>query len=143
MPNKDPKWEDLDWLGELAEQGAHVLHVDTRTIGKVVEFWDGVTEVYVGPNGKGMNCPVVALDRGHTLVAKKGSLVRLEAAEAVFFAEAQGSLAQSVRAIAARGGELSVKPEGGMLILAAVLREQLSQVERLFQPQGAASGSTP
>jgi hypothetical protein len=139
----EPEYEDVDWLRELADAGAYILHVENRLIGKVVEVFDGVEKVYAGPNKRELHCPVVVLERGHTLVARRGVLVRLEEADAVLFAESQGALAQCVRRIAARAGELKVQTGGGLLILAAVLREQLQQVERLFPEPGAASGSAP
>jgi hypothetical protein len=140
----DPQFEDLDWAKALVDEGAFVMHVETRTVGKVVELYDGEGKLYVSPtNDKPVRAPVLKLDRGHAFVARRGAFIVLEAKEAVFFLDAQRRLAGCLAAIAARGGELGVMAQAGGLVVAAVLRSQLLEVERLFPGAGrgdAASG---
>jgi hypothetical protein len=127
------EYEDLEWVKGLVDRGSYVLHVESRTVGKAVELYDGEGKLYVSPgNHKPVRAPVLRLDHGHSFVARRGAFIEFSAKEAVLFVESQQKLAACLASIAARGGELGVMAQAGALVVAAVLRAQLGEVERLF-----------
>jgi hypothetical protein len=125
--------EDLGWAQTLVDDHAVVMHVETRTVGRVEELYDGQGKLYTPP-GEGarpVKHPVLKLDRGHTFVAKAGSFVRFEPREASYFQDVQAAIAGTLGEVAQLGAAKGVQGPTAFLLMAAALRQQLRELERL------------
>lgn len=126
--------EDLGWARDLVARGAWLFHAETRVAGQAAELFDGVESRWApGPDKSPIDSPVIRLHNGHALIARRGAFFELTDKDAVFACELEAGLASLVAAAARRGGELAVIPAMGATIIAAVLRAQMLQVERVFQ----------
>jgi hypothetical protein len=124
--------DDLKWAQDFVDRGALVMHIETRTVGKVVELFDGEGKKYTPPGqDRATLAPVIGMENGNTFVAKPGNFIELGNAERLFFAEAQAKLADCLADIAMTGGKIGVMAQTGALMLATVLRAQLRELERL------------
>lgn len=134
--------DDLEWAKRFVEQRSWVLHVDTRTVGQVAELFDAEGNPYTPPGqDKPLRDPVLRLEQGHTFVARAGAFIEFTAREAQFFRDAQGILARACHEMAVQGGKLNVVAQSGALLMAAALRAQLREIERLHP--GVAPGPGP
>jgi hypothetical protein len=131
--------DDLDWAREYVERGAWLLHLETRVAGRAVELYDGDGVRWVSRDQRPVLDPVLKLHQGHTFVAKRGAFMELTEADGQFAGEFQSGLAALVAFAGRRGGELSLTPAVGAMVIAALMRAQLLEVERLFQRTAASS----
>jgi hypothetical protein len=129
---------DLAWAEKLVQERALVLHTDTGTVGRVLELYDGEGKLYTPPGGdRATQAPVLVLEpapgreHGSSFIAKAGSFIVFTMREAQFLQDAQAMLSGTLAEMAGHGGRLGVLGQTGVLVMAAILRAQLRELERL------------
>jgi hypothetical protein len=133
--------EDLDWAKALADERAWVLHLETRTVGRVEALYDGEGNRYTPPGqARALRDAVLKLEGGHTFLAKPGSFARFEAAEAQLYVAAVEAVREAVAGMARLGTASGVKQTTGLLLIAAALRAQLRELERTHPTSRAPAG---
>jgi hypothetical protein len=125
--------DDLDWARQLVAEKAPLFHLATKTVGRAARFWAGEPgDVYVSPvNGGPVSHPVIELSSGASLVAKREAVIKLSEQEASFYEGFQRSLGDFLGEAARMASGLGVQPKTGIALIAAALRVQAAELERV------------
>jgi hypothetical protein len=125
--------DKLAWAKQLVEKHAWVMHVQSRTVGRVAELYDGEGKLWQPPESdRPVKAPVLKFEQGHTFLARDpGAFIEFTGREASFFQDAQASLAGALSELAQLGAAKGVIGQTGILLLTSALRQQLRELERL------------
>ena len=122
---KTSEWAKL--RQKLADDGATVMHLPTRVIGKVARHYDGDADKWQDPNGVYVVTPVLKLDNNHAFVASdQKDFITLDEQAAAFYKSATQDTAIFVSKLAMAAGMM--KPQMPLstcaTLLSSMLREQ-------------------
>jgi hypothetical protein len=124
-PAPPPEEDKHAWARKLADDGTWILHTGTRTVSKVVKFYDGVNDTYISTyNGQPTKGPVIELEDGNTFVAKaEFEFVPMEEEEVKFFQFVQMKVGEVTRACAELGATKKMTMAKTMLLVGTALRQ--------------------
>jgi hypothetical protein len=110
--------------------GKHVLYLRGKFIGRVTDFFDGVTRKFVSSiNQQTVKGPVLQLDAEHHLIATEANFIELNEGETAFFTAIQKALTGALAEMVKVGAELKIPPQTLALLLTATLRTQCMALE--------------
>ena len=121
------------WGEQMVKEEAWLMHLPTLTIGRVVEFFDGVDHIFQGssPDSVPLHCEVVKFSTGHTFVAKKpdAAFLRLEAREVAFVQQTQPNLGTFVSDAAMYAQNAKIPARTFAMLMVAILRTYATALE--------------
>ena len=115
---------DTSWAAKLAADNTWVLHTGSRTVSKVLKFWDGENEVYTSSyNNFPTKGPVLELEDGNTFVARgESEFVPLEDKEVQYFLFVQTTVGEIAQKVAAVGSGCGMNLAKTLLLIGVALR---------------------
>jgi hypothetical protein len=118
------------WAHELVAGGGTILHAPTNTIGKVLAYYDGVTEKFIDPNGKKLDTPVLKVAPGHVFDARNSDLfLPLDERETRFFESFTRGIVEYVTGCSSVAAKSGMPIQTGTTIMGCVLRGQAQQLD--------------
>lgn len=119
------------WAKDFVDRGAWVMHLPSRTIGKVARFYDGEGQLYVSPtNSAPVKAPVIEMERGNSFVAEAGAFIELNEREQDFFNRASAVVQKLISDFAMLSTATQVPPKTAMMLLSTILRTQADELDR-------------
>jgi hypothetical protein len=110
--------------------GKTVLYVPAKFIGKVTDFFNGVTRPFVSPiNNQKVKGPVLEVNGEHYFVALESSFIDLNESEEAFFNAIQKALTGAMAEMVKVGAELKIPPPTLAMLLVGTLRTQTMALE--------------
>lgn len=120
---KDSEWAKI--RAQLAQDGATVMHIPTRVIGKVEKFYDGDADKWQDPNGVYLVTPVLKLTNGHAFSAiDQKDFLPLTEMQAGYYHAATEDMAVMVAKLAMIAAQAKMPMEETTVLLSSMLREQ-------------------
>lgn len=116
----------FEWGKKLMTEKSWVLHLPTRVVGRVVNFFDGQDSFSFSSDSKGfVEGPVIALEQGHTFVGKPENFMVLSIEEVKFFLGTQQIMNEAIKQLVKMGAEMGVNLPKIALLLMGTLKSQM------------------
>jgi hypothetical protein len=111
---------DDEWAKDLTTRGAYVLHTPSRTIGKVLAFYEPSEE---------RQGAVLQIAPGHTFFARRENFVELSNLEMAYYESVQAVLHDALFAMTKLGGESKIELPKITTFFVAALQTQLAALQ--------------
>ena len=120
------------WFRERVAKGSKMIHAGTRSVGKAIRYWSGAEgdRWTSSINGIPVDAPILELDTGHGLIAARCSWVELGPAEARFVDALRAGVSGVVQVAARTARASGVDLDTGLVLLLAVLEDQVAALKR-------------